>query len=251
MSWRVARSLETLRDQINEAFPDRNKASDGTIGDADHQNRASDHNPWCGPGVVTAMDITHDPAKGVDIDKLTDELQASRDPRIKYVIANSLIMSGAGGPYPWTWQPYNGSNPHTAHFHLSVNCGAGMDDTRKWDLPSLAGQTREEVDMPLTQDEVQRIARASATELLRRDVIDNPYDNPDNKHWTVANTWAHIAARTVSADQTVTGLRAAVEKLADAVAKNDPLTARELKDAVAAAIKENVVSVDVTVQGKE
>lgn len=137
VAWRVARSLEKLRDQINAAFPNRNKASDGTIGDADHQNRNSDHNPWYGPGIVTAMDITHDPAHGVDIDRLTDELQRSRDSRIKYVIANNMIMSGAGGPSPWVWRAYSGSNPHTKHFHLSVVASPACDDTRPWNLPSL------------------------------------------------------------------------------------------------------------------
>lgn len=175
MAWRVARSLEKLRDQVDAASPNRNKASDGTIGDADHQNRTSDHNPWCGPGVVTAIDITHDPAKGVDIDKLTDDLQESRDPRIKYVIANRMIMSGNPGPSPWVWRSYSGSNPHTQHFHLSVNCGAGMDDTRPWKLPSLRGiggsqpvepTPREDEDMPLTDKEIARIAEAVWSEKL-------------------------------------------------------------------------------------
>lgn len=135
--WRVARSLLTLREQINTAHPKRDKASDGTIGDDDHTKRGSDHNPWCGPGVVTALDITHDPAHGVDIDQLTDELEASRDKRIKYVIANRLIMSGRMGPSPWVWRAYSGTNPHTRHFHLSVLCDTAKDDTTPWKLPSL------------------------------------------------------------------------------------------------------------------
>src|SRR5215212_9158416 len=35
-SWRAAKSLLTLRTQINQKAPNRNKASDGTIGDARH-----------------------------------------------------------------------------------------------------------------------------------------------------------------------------------------------------------------------
>src|SRR5690606_9422972 len=131
MSWRVARSLETLRDQINARYPNRNRASDGTIGDAAHATRDSDHNPWVRDGrlgVVTALDITHDPAHGVDIDRLTDELQASRDPRIKYVIANGLIMDTRPGFNPWRWVRYTGSNRHTRHFHLQV-----MPDTGRYD----------------------------------------------------------------------------------------------------------------------
>ncbi|MGW3467002.1 hypothetical protein ACWDKQ_00685 [Saccharopolyspora sp. NPDC000995] len=43
--------------------------------------------PWYivdGICVATARDFTHDPAAGLDIDRITDELAASRDPRIKY-----------------------------------------------------------------------------------------------------------------------------------------------------------------------
>src|SRR5262245_17692709 len=56
--WRVARALERMRAQINAAFPQRSKDSDGTIGDAAHASRASDHNAWIvddGIGVVSAF----------------------------------------------------------------------------------------------------------------------------------------------------------------------------------------------------
>ena len=33
MTWRLARSLEVLRDQINLAYPRRSKARDGTLGE--------------------------------------------------------------------------------------------------------------------------------------------------------------------------------------------------------------------------
>ena len=118
MAWRVADSLIVLRNQINAAHPRRRKGSDGTIGDAAHASRSSDHNPWYrvrGIGVVTAMDITHDPANGVDIDKLSDELVASNDPRIKYIIANRQITDDS-----LRWHSYSGSNPHVAHMHISV-----------------------------------------------------------------------------------------------------------------------------------
>jgi len=42
MSWRLARSLEPLRNEVNAAAPNRSKASDGTIGDTAHSSRASD-----------------------------------------------------------------------------------------------------------------------------------------------------------------------------------------------------------------
>lgn len=137
MAWRIARSLETLRDQIDSRYPNRSKESDGTIGDPDHRSRSSDHNPWYQEHIVTALDITHDPDNGVDIDRLTDELAASRDDRIKYLIANRLILDTRPEFHPWQWVPYQGPNPHTRHMHISVVSSSASDDPRPWDLPSL------------------------------------------------------------------------------------------------------------------
>jgi hypothetical protein len=44
--WRAAECLLKLRAQVNQIAPTRNKTNDGFIGDADHQSRNSDHNPW-------------------------------------------------------------------------------------------------------------------------------------------------------------------------------------------------------------
>src|SRR5690606_135486 len=123
VNWRVADSLDHLLGQLNELAPKRSKVSDGAIGDADHQNRTSDHNPWWqfgGQHYVTARDFTHDPAGGLDCHTLADALVRSRDQRIKYVIWNRHICAGAGGPSPWQWRTYSGANPHTSHLHLSV-----------------------------------------------------------------------------------------------------------------------------------
>jgi hypothetical protein len=139
MSWRVAKSIDVLLAQFNAACPRRSKVSDGSIGDAAHATRTSDHNPWYGPGIVTARDFTHDPANGMDIDLISDQLRASRDRRIKYVIANRLIMSGAGGPSPWVWRRYTGVNPHTKHLHLSVVASSLCEDTTPWNLALFGG----------------------------------------------------------------------------------------------------------------
>lgn len=132
MAWRLAKSLETLRSQVNAAYPGRDKSADGSIGDAAHASRASDHNPWVKDGktgIVTAIDITHDPKVGLDSGKLADALRASRDPRIKYIISNRRICSGAGGTSPWRWRKYNGANPHNHHVHLSVESNKSLYDS--------------------------------------------------------------------------------------------------------------------------
>lgn len=130
MAWRLAKSLLTLREQINAAAPRRSRASDGSIGNAEHATRDSDHNPWLPGEVVSAIDITHDPAGGMDTDVLAAALIASHDPRIKYIIRNRRILSSTVSP--WQWRPYSGANPHDKHMHISV-----QTDPAKYDSVAL------------------------------------------------------------------------------------------------------------------
>lgn len=122
---RIARSLAKLRDQINARHPERSKLSDGWIGDSAHQATKSDHNPNA-QGVVTALDITHDPAHGVDTWRMAEVLRQTKDPRIKYVISNGRIFSSVVDP--WQWRPYTGANKHAHHIHVSVSSEATLYD---------------------------------------------------------------------------------------------------------------------------
>lgn len=142
MTWRVAKSLLHLRDQVNAKWPNRRKDSDGSIGNAEHASRSSDHNPWVkdgSTGVVTAIDITHDPASGCDSYALAEALRANRDPRIKYIISNRRIASGSDGPAAWTWRKYSGANPHDHHCHISVKSQKALYDSEgDWKLDGMA-----------------------------------------------------------------------------------------------------------------
>ncbi|MFA5951483.1 MAG: peptidoglycan-binding domain-containing protein [Hyphomicrobium sp.] len=152
MSWRVANSLDKLRSQVNAAWPKRNKSSDGTIGDAAHASRSSDHNPWVKDGktgVVTGMDITNDPARGPVSNDLAEALRASRDPRIKYIISNARICSGDAGPSPWAWRPYSGTNAHRKHVHLSVKPEKALyDSVRPWKIGGRIAEPVAKVHIP-------------------------------------------------------------------------------------------------------
>ena len=129
-SWTLAGSLVQLRKEIDAAFPNRSKVSDGTIGDAAHSARESDHNPD-EFRVVRAMDITRDVQDQIDIaNNVAEFLRAKRDPRTKYVIFNKRIFSST--VEPWTWRPYSGLNDHTHHVHISVMPHPIGDDGRPW-----------------------------------------------------------------------------------------------------------------------
>jgi hypothetical protein len=162
MAWHVAGSLEKLREQLNSLFPNRSKAADGGIGDAAHATRDSDHNPWY-RNTVTARDFTHDPANGLDCQWLKERLVASRDPRIKYLIWDRRIISGAGGPDPWKSRTYRGSNPHTRHLHVSVVASPLCEDRAAWRLVPATTQngfrTLKLTDPPMTGDDVRAVQR--------------------------------------------------------------------------------------------
>ncbi len=132
VQWRLAKSLDTLRDQVNARWPSRSKISDGSIGNAAHSARISDHNPD-EHGVVHAIDVTNDPDHGLSSEKLAQALLMSRDTRIKYIISNKKIASGDEGPLPWKWRTYMGVNPHNHHCHISVKT-AHADDVSPWNF---------------------------------------------------------------------------------------------------------------------
>ncbi len=56
---KLCKAGQQLREQIDDAFPDRDRTSDGWIGDAKHAARKSDHNPT-DEGIVRAIDIDAD-----------------------------------------------------------------------------------------------------------------------------------------------------------------------------------------------
>jgi len=134
MNWRLAKGLEQLRSQVNAKWSNRSKESDGSIGNAEHSARESDHNPDT-DGVVKAIDITHDPLHGFNSYDFADMLMKNRDARIKYVISNRRIGSGNAGPQPWIWRKYTGANPHDHHCHISIKKEAiYFDNVSEWKI---------------------------------------------------------------------------------------------------------------------
>jgi len=127
--WHLAPSLVALRTEVNRRWPNRDKASDGALGDASHSARKSDHNPdYSEGGVVRATDTDKD---GINV---TEFLAAVvRDPRVAYVIWNKRIASATDDGTPWDWEPYNGTNDHTHHVHVSIkHTRAAETNTSKW-----------------------------------------------------------------------------------------------------------------------
>jgi hypothetical protein len=229
---RAALSLDTLLGQLNALAPGRNKASDGWIGDADHQNRTSDHNPWYPPpngGIVTARDFTHDPrAGGLDCQWLADTLIANRDPRIKYVIWNRRIWQGS-------WRAYSGANPHTAHLHLSVVASPANDSTTSWAGIGPAA--------PPPEDDVE------LTEPMRPFIWPHTADVKDTVGSTLANTQSYaktILDRLDRVDARLAAIEARPVADVDEVALAAELEARGIGGVTAAELKDILSTVRLT-----
>jgi hypothetical protein len=132
----LSKSADTLRRQINSAFPDRDKRSDGWIGDARHSATKSDHNPnKLSGGVVRAIDVDSDLGGAANnAHYLADQLRilGKTDKRLAYVIYNKKIASPI---LFWKWRPYRGY-AHTSHIHISFTA-LGDQDKSKFKLPIL------------------------------------------------------------------------------------------------------------------
>lgn len=128
-----------LREQIDDAFPDRDRTSDGWLCDSRHAARKSDHNPN-DKGIVRAIDIDADlRSHASEAFDLADQLRilARSDKRIAYIIFNSKIASWRAN---YAWRPYKGINPHKKHIHISFTA-KGDDDGSMFRIPILTGES--------------------------------------------------------------------------------------------------------------
>lgn len=131
----LAECLVELFREVDARWPQRDRGTDGWVGDASHQARVSDHNPdWSAGGVVRADDIDKD---GIDVPELLAALTG--DSRVEYVIHNRRMMRSYsktidGHTYePWEWAPYYGDNPHTGHVHVSIKHARSAEtNTAAW-----------------------------------------------------------------------------------------------------------------------
>lgn len=131
MAYFLAPALVSLRSAVNDTWPNRDKSSDGWIGDTSHQARPSDHNPdYSSGGIVRAIDITNN---GIDVDRFVAAVIA--DPRTAYVISRGRIWQRPGLYSSSGWMSYSGTNGHYHHVHVSIRRAAAFDrDHSPWNL---------------------------------------------------------------------------------------------------------------------
>jgi hypothetical protein len=140
MTPRLCKAGQQLRLQVDDSYIDRDKSSDGWVGNLAHSFNHSDHNPDSA-GIVRAIDIDRDlsgKAKPDLMPYLADQIRLAAkrgDKRISYVIFNGRIASSRMG---WRWRKYSGINPHTKHCHISFTKKGDSDDSF-FNIPMIGG----------------------------------------------------------------------------------------------------------------
>ena len=129
MKIKLSKAAVQLREQFDDSFPDRDRTSDGWIGDTRHSARKSDHNPD-EQGWVRAIDVDRDLFKGSKpdimpdlVDQLRRACKARTETRISYIIFDGYIYSSK---YRFIKRKYKGANPHTKHAHFSFKKEADL-----------------------------------------------------------------------------------------------------------------------------
>jgi len=140
MKPKLCKAGQQLREQLDDAFPDRDRSSDGWIADARHRaSGTSDHIPDTSNGYVRALDLDRDvsgKAKPDLMPDIADQLRlAKTDKRIKYIIFESKICSAKSA---WRWRTYTGINKHRHHMHISFSI-KGDQDGSFFNIPLLGG----------------------------------------------------------------------------------------------------------------
>ncbi|MBU2669438.1 hypothetical protein KOI35_38590 [Actinoplanes bogorensis] len=233
-SWILVPCLVKLRSEFDMIAPNRDKTSDGSVGDSAHSAEVSDHNPD-ETGNVPIRDadkINEVHAIDVDVDLRTPGLtmeqvvqfllgrcRSGAETRLRYIIYNRRIWSASTS---WRQQAYTGANPHDHHAHFSSSYETNREasqvswhledvpvaltaDDKKWISAEIAKQVKAQVDDIWAYN----IGRATGTPSQRADG---------------ALVTANLRAGTLTNDQ--------VPKLFDAI---EQLTAQvaELKASVA------------------
>lgn len=131
MAWVLTRGLTTWRNEINSAFPGRDKESDGSVGDLGHQVGISGHNPDKTGRAEYKDGDSKDEVRAIDVDKDLRNPKFTMEQLIqwlvslgragvylpwRYFIYNGRIWRKATG---WATQAYHGPNPHDHHAHFS------------------------------------------------------------------------------------------------------------------------------------
>ncbi|GIF20439.1 hypothetical protein Ate02nite_31690 [Paractinoplanes tereljensis] len=149
-SWVLIPCLKSLFAEFDRIAPQRDRASDGSIGDTAHSQTSSDHNPD-----ETGSVPIHDADKvnevhAIDVDNNLNEsdltmekvvqfllgrCRSGAEKRLRYIIWNKRIWSASSD---WVQKTYTGASPHTEHAHFSASYTTSLEaSTASWHLEDI------------------------------------------------------------------------------------------------------------------
>jgi hypothetical protein len=142
MKPKLSKAAIQLREQFDDSYADRDRSSDGWIGDTRHAARPSDHNPDA-QGWVRAIDIDRDLSGKAKPDLMPDLVDQVRllcksglEKRISYIIFDGFIYSAK---FRFIKRKYTGANKHEKHAHFSFKKTADNDGSF-FQIPMLGGE---------------------------------------------------------------------------------------------------------------
>lgn len=225
MGWVLTQNMVRLRTELNQLGPNRDRTTDGSVGDLAHQSSPSGHNPdltgypeWAdGDSLdeVRAIDVDKDGPwlYGQSMEKIVQHLVMrgrKGDPiPLAYIIYNRRIWGWFNG---WATQTYNGDNPHDKHAHFSGDYSQKADNAGSFNYGIATLGKPEEGDLPVKQDEFNKLMttwarsgegrEAIAVAVLAHDPGKDPktgrinpggvenYQDTDGSNPTVGVSWA-------------------------------------------------------------
>lgn len=227
-TWILVPCLGQLRTELNRLAPNRDKDSDGTIGDDAHQSRVSDHNDdEVGNVPIIDADDKHE-VHAVDLDDdlrepgLTMEMvvqhvitrcRSGAERRLRYVIYNRRIWEQSND---WRQRTYSGDNPHTQHAHFSSSYETKLEaSTASWRLEDIPVALTES-DKDWLEATITRIVDARVDQLTAATPLNGADGNPDGTSSTPIghNSWNQ------GVPNPYTGKRSYAWKLLEDVAKD-------------------------------
>jgi hypothetical protein len=183
-NWDLTKGLKNLRGQLNTRWPNRDHASDGTIGDEAHQAEMSGHNPddtagskaaWNGDPdstpEVRAFDCDSDFREaGVNAQMVVDHIRAlpGVSSVLRYMIYNRKMYHERDGFRPTA---YTGPSAHTEHIHFEGAWSQAADNDTTFNY-----RLEEVGDMPLTEADADVILNRLAARLKSQGGLASPTD---------------------------------------------------------------------------
>jgi hypothetical protein len=202
-AWKVIPCLLTLRDEFDHIAPNRDRGSDGTIGDSAHTSR-SDHTPDEDSDVLRSRDSDRvNEVHALDVDTsgpwpvpfpvlfaeiIEREQRRWLDPndrcRLEYAIFNRLIYERENDFAPVT---YTGtSDPHTGHAHFSARYLTETEnDISPWGVQEAVDVTKDEVKAAV----IEVLRSSEARDIIGDAVLERSFPAPagvedsDGKWW--------------------------------------------------------------------